>query len=141
MLPTCTPGSSLSRSHFQKNVLIQSQFLTNSQVLVAPLLPRCSETSEQWVRNRGRGQRSDTGACSWRRCKMPSTFLHRTSSCRRTTDDCEKVSVPRPDALRLNAMGIPRDDSCAAKTALVLCSPGGYKGCSQCKRSKDPTVS
>lgn len=101
-----------------KNI-IQSQFLTSSHWLAltaVPLLPRCSETFERRVKKRGRGQRSDTGACSWRRCKMPSTCPHRTSSYRQTTDDCEKVSLcPRPHALRLNVMGIPKDDSCAAK--------------------------
>lgn len=52
---------------------------------------------------------------------MPSTCLRRTSSCRPTTNYCVKVSArppPHPDTLRLNVMGISRDDSCAAK----LCS-------------------
>lgn len=119
----CISGSSLSEFTFT--------YLTNTihisisdklELLTAtvPLLPRCSATSVRWVRNRGRGQRSDTGACSWRRCRMPSTCLRRTSSCRPTTNYCVKVSArpPHPDTLRLNVMGISRDDSCAAK----LCS-------------------
>lgn len=105
-----------------------------------PLLPRCSETSVPWVRNRGRGQRSDAGACSWRRCVTQSTCLHRTSSCRRTTDDCEKVSACPPSRCsQVKCEGNIKRWLMRSKTPLIYCSPGGDKGCSK-RKLKDWTI-
>lgn len=99
----CISGSSLSEFTF--TYLTNTTHISISDKLelltaTVPLLPRCSETSVRWVRNRGRGQRSDTGACSWRRCRMPSTCLRRTSSCRPTTNYCVKVSKRPPPPSR-----------------------------------------